>query len=168
MYIEKFKDKFLQLEFLRLSNSLRYEDEEPCKSFPCTEQEIYSLEADLSITLPKAYKEFLLWGGHEAGGLFEGSDCFLRHLLNIQEWAIDLLNENSFLEILPKDAFVFYMHQGYEFMFFNLSEGDDPPIYIYNEQNNHSSFVKAYPKYSEFLLTFLEEQAKYLKIIYNF
>nr|OEJ76198.1 hypothetical protein BH720_05915 [Desertifilum tharense IPPAS B-1220] len=130
---------------------------------PCTEEEIFSLETDLNINLPKAYKEFLLWGGHEAGGLLEGSDCFFKHILNIQKWAIDLLNENDFPESLPKDAFVFYMHQGYEFMFFKISEGDDPPIYIYNELNNQSLFSKAYLKYSDFLLIFLEEQANYLK-----
>lgn len=34
---------------------------------------------------------------------------------------------------LPADAFVFSMHQGYEFNFFVICEGNDPPVYKYVE-----------------------------------
>ena len=29
----------------------------------------------------------------------------------------------------PDDALVFWMHQGYQFMFLRAAEGDDPPVY---------------------------------------
>jgi hypothetical protein len=44
-----------------------------------------------------------------------------------------LLAENHFEEPLPKNAFVFYMRQGYQIMFFHLGEDEDPPIYFFGE-----------------------------------
>lgn len=99
---------------------------------PCTEAEVRELEQKVGLTLPLAYKEFLLWMGHSAGGLLVGTDIFYEHL-PLQEAAIELLAENNVTEKLPDTAFVFMMHQGYQFMFFDVSAGDDPPIHYYLE-----------------------------------
>src|SRR6266851_6487960 len=100
---------------------------------PCTEDEVHTLERQLGFSLPGAYKEFLLWMGHGAGILLRGSDCFYQHLPPLRTWAEELLEENNFPEPLPEDAFVFFMHQGYQFNFFRISEGDDPPVHFYGE-----------------------------------
>ena len=76
----------------------------------------------------RAYQEFLLSMGRSAGQFLRGSDCFLNHIPQLQEWAVELLQENNFAESLPEDAFIFLMHQGYQFSFFRVSEGADPRL----------------------------------------
>lgn len=127
---------------------------------PCTEEEVSSLEQQLGMPLPDAYKEFLLWMGHGAGRLMQGSDCFFEHLPELREWATELLRENHFPESLPDDAFVFFMHQGYQFSFMKTSEGDNPPTYYYCEGENKTSFTRTHERYSEFLSTEIEIYAK--------
>ncbi|MBD2515607.1 SMI1/KNR4 family protein [Nostoc sp. FACHB-973] len=118
---------------------------------PCSDLEIIQFEQQQGITLPSIYKDFLKMMGHGAGKFLRGSDCFYQHLPQIQEWAKQLLVENDFPEALPEDAFVFFMHQGYQFSFFRLSEGDNPPTYSYCEGQEESYFVKSHDTFSDFL-----------------
>lgn len=152
MYLDKVKE---QLEELKLVS--------PNEFSPSNQDEVIWLEQQLGISLPKAYQEFLLWLGHGAGQFLRGSDCFFKHLLDLQEWAVELLQENNFPEPLPEDAFVFLMHQGYQFSFFRLSEGDDPPTYSYCEGTNQTSFIRSHERFSDFLAIEVEIHAKYLK-----
>lgn len=46
--------------------------------------------------------------------------------------------------ILPADAFVFLMHQGYQFSFFALAKGDDPAVSSYLEGRKERSFRRDY------------------------
>lgn len=151
MYLDKVKK---QLKELRLVS--------PDKFLGCTTDEVKRLEQQLKISFPAAYQEFLLWMGHGAGQFLQGSDCFYKHLPHLQNWAIELLQENNFPEPLPEDAFVFFMHQGYQFSFFRLSEGDNPPIYSYCEGENQISFTRTHSQFSEFISTEVELHAKYL------
>ncbi len=96
----------------------------------CTPEQIEVLTRSLGRPLPKAYEEFLLAMGHRAGCFMQGTDTFWRHLSWLREAADELLREDS-APPLPQSAFVFYMHQGYEFGFFDLEDGDDPPVYQY-------------------------------------
>ncbi|MFN6479392.1 SMI1/KNR4 family protein [Nostoc sp. DedQUE07] len=118
---------------------------------PCSDLEIIQFEQQQGITLPSNYKNFLKIMGHGAGKFLRGSDCFYQHLPQIQEWANQLLVENNFPEALPEDAFVFFMHQGYQFSFFRLSEGDNPPTSSYCEGQEESYFVKSHDTFSDFL-----------------
>lgn len=118
---------------------------------PCSEQEIEVLEQRVGRRLPGAYREFLMWVGHAAGDFWAGSHAFYADLPNIQRWAAELLRENSFPEPLADDALVFFMHQGYQFMFFRPSEGDDPPVYDYNETRPAQNFVRRANHFSQFL-----------------
>jgi len=135
------------------------------KPLPCTSIEVSSLEADLGISLPKTYKEFLLYMGKGSGAIFQGSDCFYRNLQRIQVWAKQLLAENNFAEPLPNDAFVFFMHQGYQFSFFKLSNGDNPPIYSYCEGQQENYFIKTDESIGSFLGAELELFAKHPMMI---
>lgn len=128
---------------------------------PCSVDEVVHLEKKLKITLPSAYKEFLLWMGHSGAEFLRGSDCFYKNLLQLKNWAVELLEENNFPETLPSEAFVFFMHQGYQFGFFKLTEGDDPPIYYYNEVDHKKTFELSYINFSEFLSTEIEARINF-------
>jgi SMI1 / KNR4 family (SUKH-1) len=117
----------------------------------CSEQEIAALEERLRRVFPAAYREFLLWTGRAAGDFWAGSHAFYSDLPDIQQWAVDLLRENSFPAELPPDALVFFMHQGYQFLFVRTSEGDDPPVYYYNETQPAQTFVRRAEHFSQFL-----------------
>ena len=99
----------------------------------CTQEQIETLTRALGRPLPRAYEEFLLAMGHRAGRFLRGTDTFWRHLSWLRKEADDLLRQDS-APPLPESAFVFYMHQGYEFGFFDLGAGDDPPTYLYVEK----------------------------------
>ena len=163
MYIDKFKKQFTNSNFLCLANSFLMEEEPMHELLACTKQEIITLEQKLDASLPTAYKEFLLWGGHEAGGLLSGSNYSYKNLIELQVDAVEILYENCFPQQLPKDAFIFYMHQGYEFCFFRISEGENLPVYLFNENNDKSSFWRNYLSFSDFLETWLKHQLNVLK-----
>lgn len=100
-----------------------------------TLEEVTMLEDALGTKLPAQYREFLLGIGHGAGRFLKGTDIFLPALDGLRDEASDLLSENNEDAELSSDAFVFSMHQGYEFTYFKTSEGDDPPVYQYVEGN---------------------------------
>lgn len=122
------------------------------KMIPCTPEEVERLEQWKGHRLPEAYREILLWMGRWGGGLLRGSECFYGDLRYIQSEARELLAENQFPEALPEDAFVFFMHQGCQFNFFRLDEGDDPPVYRYLEGTEQISFRLIYAHFSEFVM----------------
>ena len=95
----------------------------------CTQREIEDLERVVGTALPRAYKQFLLAVGHRAGAFLRGTDVFYGQVPALTDGARALLVENGVQDKLPQDGFVFYMHQGYEFGYFQIGEGDDPPIY---------------------------------------
>ncbi len=130
---------------------------------PCTPNEVRVLEDMLKLTLPSSYKEFLYWGGHSAGPLLRGSDCFWEHLLNIQQWAGELLEENNSPVRLPNDAFVILLHQGYTFMFLRTTEGDNPPVYRYLEGTTQGSFTADFGSFSDFLAAEIDFTLKVLQ-----
>jgi hypothetical protein len=147
MYLDKVKERLRALNFIH-----------PDEFLPCSEDEVNALEHHSGLSLPEAYKEFLLWMGHGAGRLLRGSDCFYEHLPHLREWAVELLEEDGFHKPLPDDAFVFFMHQGYQFTFLRLSEGDDPPVYYYIESMDQISFTISHRSFSEFLMSGIEDQ----------
>lgn len=151
MYLDKVKNQLIELKLVRQDELLG-----------CTRDDVIAIEQKLGISLPRAYQEFLLSMGHSAGQFLRGSDCFFKHLPQLQEWGVELLQENNFAESLPEDAFIFFMHQGYQFSFFLVSEGADPPTYSYCEGTNETSFIKSHESFSKFLATEVEIHAKYL------
>lgn len=114
----------------------------------CADEEIASLEAAYG-ALPNAYLKFLLELGNGAGEFMQGTDVFYRSLRGLKEDAIELLKENEEEFDFPEDAFVFSMHQGYEFLYFRLSDGDDPGIYQYVE--GQGTPQKVWSSFTEFI-----------------
>lgn len=122
------------------------------KLLPCTEKEVYALEQNFQCSLPRAYKEFMLTMGKGANNLLVGSDFLYQDINGLREVAIEILVENEFPRKLAKDAFVFFMHQGYQFNFFYTSDGNDPPIYRYLEGTDRKTFPLIYNHFTDFLL----------------
>lgn len=150
MTFDKVKDKFEELDLVT------------CDEFQaCTETEVNVLEKSLLHPLPQAYRNFLLWMGHGAGSFWQGSHCFYEQLVDIQKGAILLLQENNFRQQMPRDAFVFWMHQGYMFAFFRLSEGDDPPVYFYYAPVQPTDFELSWEHFSEFILAEAESHKSF-------
>lgn len=118
--------------------------------WPCSEGEVAALEQQLGVRLPAAYREFLLWMGHGAGAFLQGTDVFY-DVLPLTEAAQELLHEDGISAPLPSDAIVFYMAQGYQFMFMRATEGENPPIYFYNEGMSEAPFPQLYASFTAFL-----------------
>jgi|GEM_PF-1206529 len=117
------------IQFLEYKEKLR----------PCDDYEISSFELKCNITLPLIYKKFLLTLGKSAGDYMMGSSAFFDDL-PLWESTKELIEENN-LPPLPPDAFPFWMHQGYMAAYFKVTEGDDPPVYLYTEGKENKEFV---------------------------
>ena len=133
----------------------------PRKFVPCTEEEIVQLEKVTHFTLPQAYREWLRTMGKHADTFLRGSDWLYPELVSLQEVAPKILVRDHFPLALPEDAFVFFMHQGYQFQFFRTSEGDDPPVYRYVEEDDReeTAFPFVAPHFTDLLIDILRIEA---------
>jgi hypothetical protein len=107
----------------------------------CTDAQIAEIQGTHNFKLPSSYIYFLKKLGVNAGDFYLGTDIFYPIVLELKEWAHELLKEHDIKSILSEDSFVFSMHQGYQFMYFNCSEGDDPPVYHYFEGDSDSKKI---------------------------
>ena len=125
----KFPDIKSRLQQLKGSDSAEVAE--------ANEEEIRQLEEYAGGSLPHVYREFLRQVGRSTGCLFRGSEGSLqsRFQLRMRAQAEGLLKRTHAAWTLPGDAFVFLMTQGYQFSYFRLSEGDDPPVYHYLEES---------------------------------
>lgn len=114
---------------------------------PCKASEVNRLEQECGLPLPAAYRAYLLIAGHEPPAAWVGSDCAARHLPTLRNAAGQLLRESG-QPPLPPGAFVFLMHQGYQFFFF-VADGhtDDPPVYHYLERE--PEVVREFERFSD-------------------
>ncbi|MBT1687191.1 SMI1/KNR4 family protein [Dawidia soli] len=119
---------------------------------PCSKAEVDNLEHQVKSNLPVAYKEYLLSMGKYSGRFNVGTDCFYPDILDLGKYANDLLEENNTGLMLPSDAFVFSMHQGYQFNFFKLLDGDDPQVFSYSEVYKTPEFRRISESFSSYLL----------------
>ena len=116
----------------------------------CSIDEINFLESKIGLKLQEIYKKFLLKFGRGAGEFFLGTDIFFDTIPDLREMAEELLEEDEGHYNLSSNAFVFSMHQGYQFMFFDLSNyKDDPTVFYYMEGMKRPK--KKYDHFSDFL-----------------
>jgi hypothetical protein len=127
----------------------------------CSDSEISMLEARYHLSLPNLYKEFLREMGHYAGLFYQGTDLFYESLFDLRASAEELLCEDESRFQLPDDAFVFFMHHGYQFMYFRtVNRDDDPPVFNYLEGDGAPS--QAYDNFSAFLCESVEDHIRIL------
>ncbi|WP_435166716.1 SMI1/KNR4 family protein [Paenibacillus glycanilyticus] len=124
----------------------------------CSESEIKELEIKINHIFPPDYREFLQIAGHGAGLLFRGTDIYFKNIKELTKEATELLRDNEESFTLPEDAFVFCMHQGYEFNYFRFSEGKEPPIYQYIEGEGEPRIV--WHDFKSFLLEEINNNLK--------
>jgi hypothetical protein len=120
-----------------------------CNLLPCSEKEIIDIEMHFNVKLPIIYKQFLLAMGKGAGRFMEGSSVFFDEIFDLKQGTEEIILENE-LEPLPSNAFVFWMHQGYQMAFFKLDE-DLFPVYYFSEGNNQTKFERKENSFLDFL-----------------
>jgi SMI1-KNR4 cell-wall len=119
--------------------------------------EIGELETYAGGSLPDTYRRFLSVMGRSAGALLRGSDCLLtqRHGLRLRESAERIIHRSGAGFELPQDAFVFLVHHGYQFLYFHLQQGDDPPVFRFSDADQTANQIA--DSFSSFLLARLSE-----------
>ncbi|WP_230199400.1 SMI1/KNR4 family protein [Bacillus ndiopicus] len=118
---------------------------------PCNEDDIAKLiKLSPTRTLPQTYLDFMNRAGNGIEFLI-GTDYSLKRIFYLKEWAIELLEENNFIKKLTDNQFIFMLHQGYIFWFFNLNDGEDPAVYCYDEGVELDDFIKISNTLSVFL-----------------
>jgi SMI1 / KNR4 family (SUKH-1) len=99
----------------------------------CRGEEIDRIEKDLGMALPASYRRFLMKMGRSAGAFLSGTDFLLADLGGLRAQAELLLHEAKMGFHLKDTDFVFAVHQGYQFLFFDTAEPDDPAVWLYAE-----------------------------------
>ncbi len=95
----------------------------------CSYAEISMLETHWQLQLPMVYRSFLMHMGNGAGRFMEGSDVFYNFLFDLNSWGRLFTAENH-LPPLPDNAYVFWMHQGYNMAYFTCDDNDDPHVFL--------------------------------------
>ncbi|MCC7085001.1 MAG: SMI1/KNR4 family protein [Pirellulales bacterium] len=99
----------------------------------CTLEEINSIESHFSVRLPKAYRDFLLEMGRDAGDFLVGMDYTFPLMLGFRDSAEDWLRESGSVFKLPTNAYVFFSDPGGAFSFFYCDGEQDPPVTVFIE-----------------------------------
>ena len=141
------------------------------KVVPCTSQEVKALESLIpkQCHIPEAYQEFLLYGGKGMAGLFNeyeaGYEAVKKRLLTQNQRITRMVQFEDIPEKkeLPADLFVIeeVSHCG-NFTYLLLTEGDNPPIYFWEEGEGgleHSR--KLADSFSDYLMKEIKIKAMY-------
>ena len=109
------------------------------------------LENKNHILLPKVYKDFYALCSLSIPDNLIGTDLWNNSHFDLNEAAIELLQENDIENFLQRDDFVFMMHQGYMFWYFTANSDPDPIVFGYYEGRTKpdnfgrfSDFIKQY------------------------
>jgi hypothetical protein len=114
----------------------------------CSVREISEIEALARPALPQAYRQFLARMGRSAGLFLRGSDFLYPAVKSLKVDAKRLLKETSSRWALAPTDFVFVGHQGYEFLFFDCTRGEDPPVWRLSENEEP---IQVYSTFSNWL-----------------
>ena len=125
-----------------------------CRLKGCSGSDVRNIEKYFKIVLPSEYKEFLYAMGRGADKFMLGSTAFYDRILYLKEDMISTLEEKG--KSLPDNTFVFWSHQGYQFAFFYLNDGYNPPVYFYSEGENFNDYQKVEESFTDFLTAQLE------------
>ena len=109
---------------------------------PCKDEEIGKLESMLpnSCHFPAAFKEFLLYGGKKLGKLFDGehSPSYYYSLGRAENSRAIVASKigcsSAKTAELPEDIFVVSSHISSYVAYFKLTEGENPPIYSWSDE----------------------------------
>lgn len=103
----------------------------------CSAAQIAALEQHFSVTLPEAYKDFLRVCGEDAGTLL---NFCLYQSSGLMQFIKPHLVELAPKFRLPAENFVFVWDNDI-ILYFDTTEGDDPPVWRYDEVDNKNEQV---------------------------
>lgn len=137
----------------------------------CSKEEIDEILQIAGANLPKCYLEFLSEMGKDMDrkeigmrGFLVGNAVFYEDLFDNKEGMQELLDEDGRSDlILTDNDFVFYDSQGILQAFFKLDEGDNPPVYAYEEGYSGDKFPKVAGSLSSFYERYLESDKTLFK-----
>lgn len=141
----------------------------------CSEEEILNIQRNMlsdNDKFPNCYIEFLENFGKDmdrkegkSRGYLVGNSVFIDDLEinNGPDGLRGLLEDDESTLQVPETAFVFYGSQGILYAFFKLDEGDNPPVYGYEEGYNGSNFPKIADTLSDFYERYIEEDKTLFK-----
>jgi hypothetical protein len=142
--------------------------EAPGSLVPCSDDEIAALEALVAPHhLPAAYVEFLRYGGKDLAGVFHGLNFSYRMTFVLRKDGsrdiVSMLRRRDPAALLPDTVFVLNEHLGSNFTYFDLSEGDDPPTYFWEEGDGGlDTAVRDHDAFSSFVLTQAKLRVEFL------
>lgn len=150
----------MKLEYLKNLENIHTSNKRISK-IGVSEIDISLLEEKLNLSFPKAYKEFLFIAGNRDGILGDWNRGF-DNLEGIQEEAEESFNN---VGLGLRNFFAFAEYGGDQFLFFFLNEGDNPPVYAYDEMKIHkdeygnpSYYKKTKPSFTDFIEKHIDEQ----------
>ncbi|MEO6175600.1 MAG: SMI1/KNR4 family protein [Flavobacterium circumlabens] len=146
---------------MNINKTLRKVEELGYKIEGLDNEKIRAIEKYYDVCLPLDYKLFLEKMGKTGDKFLRGEDCFYDRILELREYANDLLADDNSQFKLKKEHFVFYSHQGYIFAFFDTSIEENPPIYYYFEGDLEPKIK--YDSLSSFLEEKLDNHILYVK-----
>jgi len=129
----------------------------------CSADEIAAIEARFGYKLPESYRDFLVVMGKRAGRFMIGSDLYYDRLSGQRKLAEALLQEAGTVLRLAPTHFVFYSHQGCQFLFFDAAEGPDPPVYRFIEGDIGT--VRVNDAFSGWLLRAVNDEISAMAIV---
>jgi len=153
---------YLYLDFL-----LEYKEYSEITS-SCTEDEVNGIEAGLKIKFPRAYRElYLLLGKKRAFRIMAENSYSFPDYKGMTAGAKQITDRNR-IELDYKNIFVFSVfNENGIISFFKLDEGDDPPVYEYEEGSERyeqitkhfSDYIKQMGWYEGFILVKRDKDA---------
>jgi hypothetical protein len=123
----------------------------------CSAEQIEQVATDNGHPLPAAYFDFLKRAGW-TWPLSGGYSVIFPQIAHNKETALSLFEEMGVAVSLLERAIVFFEHGGYIIYYVNDGEGEDPPVYRY--QDDMAGPELRFPRYSEWLLWFIDTLQK--------
>jgi SMI1-KNR4 cell-wall len=118
----------------------------------CSTIEVDEIEKKFMLKLPLEYREFLSVFGKETANFLSGSDFTYPRVLELRESAQRLLDETDSPYSLKETDFVFFMHQGYAFLFFTVDGSPDPPVMRYHEFEEVCQVTKSFSEWLDLVI----------------
>lgn len=108
-------------------------------------------EKELGKKLPASYKVFLNLMGEYATFL-AGDSCFFEDIDDVQIGFRNTFSKYVKQHELTDDDFAFCSSQGTSYCFFNLSQGQDPPVFFYIEGCNLEKPIKLTDSFTDYIV----------------
>lgn len=103
----------------------------------CSEKELVDIEKQFGIKLPQFYRTYMTILGKKSGDFLSECGMFYPDVLLNKERALTLLENNTDFRLKDSD-FVFLERYGYQFFYFETSEGNaNPPVFRYTERSEN-------------------------------